>query len=367
MTILPTSCEPMRIKVKGFQLFKDRHGKMRCYHRATGEAIDLEKFPIDSVEFLGECSRICALYKPKDIKPGTLGMLIKKYKESPKWAELKPKTQTFYEEAFIYLSPIHSTAIIRFNRPLVVKIRDKAYEKKTWWFANQIKTSISVLFQWGSERGYIEENYASGIKRIGRPKDLPRANRPWTDKERFVVLEEMKPHFKPVIGAILYTGADTCDVIRFPNKTDSVEFSRQKTGVEVKQKLKSAFKSILAHAPKHTATTLLANSYGNPWTADGVNSVWSKERRKLEAQGKIGKGLTLKGLRHTHATILREMGEDDRTIADALGQKSQSMGRHYSRDADISKKMDGVTKKFNRAEAQKIAKFVKPSNKSVKP
>ena len=29
------------VRVKGFKIFKDRHGRMRCYHRATGHEIDL--------------------------------------------------------------------------------------------------------------------------------------------------------------------------------------------------------------------------------------------------------------------------------------------------------------------------------------
>ena len=47
---------------------------------------------------------------------------------------------------------------------------------------------------------------------------------------------------------------------------------------------------------------------------------WQKFRRKLEREGILCPGLTLYGLRHTVAVILREMGYDDRTIADALGQ-----------------------------------------------
>lgn len=38
--------------------------------------------------------------------------------------------------------------------------------------------------------------------------------------------------------------------------------------------------------------------------------------------GAASPGLTLKGLRHTVATILAEMGMDDRTIADMLGQRT---------------------------------------------
>jgi len=38
------------VRVKGFKIFKDRHGRMRCYHRATGHKIDLTKAPLGSAE-----------------------------------------------------------------------------------------------------------------------------------------------------------------------------------------------------------------------------------------------------------------------------------------------------------------------------
>ena len=49
-------------------------------------------------------------------------------------------------------------------------------------------------------------------------------------------------------------------------------------------------------------------------------------------------------------TILREEGFDERTIADALGQKSESVARHYSRDADLTRKMAAVVESFEAAE-----------------
>ena len=35
------------------------------------------------------------------------------------------------------------------------------------------------------------------------------------------------------------------------------------------------------------------------------------------------------------AVILREIGYDERTIADALGQKTIEMARHYAKGADL--------------------------------
>jgi integrase len=59
-----------------------------------------------------------------------------------------------------------------------------------------------------------------------------------------------------------------------------------------------------------------------PWTDDGFRASWRKLRIALERQGLVGPSLTLYGLRHTVAVILRESGADERTIADALGQKT---------------------------------------------
>jgi integrase len=66
----------------------------------------------------------------------------------------------------------------------------------------------------------------------------------------------------------------------------------------------------------------------------------------LEKEGRIGSGLTPYGLRHTLAVILREAGCDERTIADALGQRTVEMARHYAKGADLKGKMRGVVKSF---------------------
>ena len=105
---------------------------------------------------------------------------------------------------------------------------------------------------------------------------------------------------------------------------------------------------ILAGAPTHDAITLCANSNGLPWTESGFRASWRKLRTKLEREKKINEGLTLYGLRHTVAVILREAGADERTIADALGQKTIEMARHYAEGADLKRKMRGVVAEFDR-------------------
>jgi len=85
-------------------------------------------------------------------------------------------------------------------------------------------------------------------------------------------------------------------------------------------------------------------------------------RVKLEKAGRIGPGLTLYGLRHAVAVILREIGHDERTIADALGQKTIEMARHYAKGADLRPKMRGVVKSFEDEMIRRRTKTVKPDD-----
>ena len=95
----------------------------------------------------------------------------------------------------------------------------------------------------------------------------------------------------------------------------------------------------------------------------GFRASWRKVRLKLEAEQRVNSGLTLYGLRHTVAVILRECGYEERTIADALGQKTIEMARLYTRGADLAKKITGVAKKFGREVNRRRTKVsnLKPS------
>lgn len=93
--------------------------------------------------------------------------------------------------------------------------------------------------------------------------------------------------------------------------------------------------------------TIAATSRGVPWTSNGFRAVVFKRLRKLRDEDRIGTGLTIHGLRHTVAVRLRELGYDERTIADALGQASPGMAMHYARGADLREKMQGVVARLD--------------------
>lgn len=54
------------VRVKGFQIFEDRHGRTRCYHRASGAPIDLVRYPLGTAGFFAECQRVVDAALPPD-------------------------------------------------------------------------------------------------------------------------------------------------------------------------------------------------------------------------------------------------------------------------------------------------------------
>ena len=353
------------IRVKGFQIFNDRHGKPRCYHRKTRQSVDLEKAPLGSAEFLAECSRIGALSAANTPKPGTLGKLIDAYREHAAFRDLAPQTQADYQKVLNYLKPIYDTPLIRFNRPLVVRVRDRAAEKKGRRFGNDVKAVLSILFGWGSERGHLASNPAAGIKDIRRKKGAPERNRPWSDEEWHAVLDAMPAHMMPALALMMFTGLGPKDALTLPRsfyRAGEIATRRAKTGEPVFWPVPSPLAAVLDAAPQHNAPTLCASSAGTPWTLNGFRASWRPVRMRLEKAGAIGPSLTLYGLRHAVAVILREIGHDERTIADALGQKTIEMARHYAKGADLRPKMRGVVTSFDAEVNRRRTGVVKPGN-----
>jgi integrase len=352
-------------KPKGFRIIEGRHknGKLYCYHRKSGEPVDLQKYPLWSAEFYAECARINALVKAITPKPGTLGVLIQAYKSHEAFSDLEPRTRADYQRVFDYLKPIADTPLVKFTRGLVVRIRDKAVKDRGRRQGNYVKTVLSLLFKWGFEREYLDSNPALGITDVPRKKGSPDANPPWSDEARHVVLERAPAHLLLPLGIMMFTALGPKDALTLPRsflKGNEVATRRAKTGEPVFWPCPTPLLEIIRNAPKHDAVTLCANSRGRPWTVSGFNSSWEKLKRKLEKEGAIGPGLTLYGLRHTVAVILREIGYDDRTIADALGQAEPKMALHYAKGADLKPKMRGVVKNFDEELDKRKTKTVKP-------
>lgn len=330
------------VRVCGFKIFKDRHGKPRCYHRETDHKIELTRCPLGSAEFFPECEKISALalaVKSEQPKAGTLGGLVAYYLDHEHFRSRSERTRADYQKQVKFLALILDVLVPDIDTPLMAAIHDRASQKRGCRQANMLRTFLSEVFRFCKPAGLIRENYAKDVIPKPRPKSRPRANRPWKIKELFFVLENAPSQIAAAVALMANTGLDPSDALRLRRDalSDGVIWSgRGKTGEPVAIPMPKRLQAALACAPRHDAVTVLANTREQPWTYNGFSTVWDRWKRKQASAGHLSADLTFKGLRHTMATVLREGGANLRQIADLLGQKTESMANWYSRDASLS-------------------------------
>ena len=97
-------------------------------------------------------------------------LLVTEYRASQSFLDLAIRTRADYQRCLDYLKPIADTPLVRFDRGLVVRIRDKAAIKHGRRFGNYVKAVLSILFSWGAERGYVKANPVEKVKNVRRPK-----------------------------------------------------------------------------------------------------------------------------------------------------------------------------------------------------
>jgi integrase len=349
-----------QIKIRGVKAYTSK-GKVYAYHRASGTRINAR---YASLEFFAELAAIEEKHKA-DItpgafsRPGTWGALVTLYRAAPKFLhDLKPRTRRDYNKVLDWLSSLHEMPLDDWSRGFVVRLRDKAQRKKGRRFANYVLSVVSAVFSWAFEREEVDFHPAQKIKKIRRPRDMPRANRPWLNAEWDVVVKDAPPHLLAPILLCGVLGWREGEAITRPrsdyDRTNKcIQRISSKSGKFVKTPVPPFIAAALEALFPHNATTLLVNSRKKPWTEDGFRTSFFKLVRKLERNGKIAKGLTMHGLRHTVATRMREQGFDLRTIADLLGQETEGMAGHYARQADLEQKMANVLAQMDKRFGEK--------------
>lgn len=351
----------IRMKIPGVKSYRSK-GKTFHYHRATG--IRLRALP-GTPAFLQEFAAAEARRLGKvGETAGTFGQLCADYKASPHFQSLAPRTQADYRKILDYVEDLREMPLHEWTRGRVLQLRDQAQKEKKRRFANYLIAVLSAVFAWAEERQIVEQNPVARVKKIKRDKDAPDANRPWAEREWNAVISAAPKHVKPallVMGLLGWRGGEVfgAQVNQWDQKANTLFRRASKSRKAVLTPIPGQLlKALHANYPKDS-TVLFLNSRKKKWTGNGFRVVWQKLRGELIEKGKIGGGLTLHGLRHTCATRLSELGFDERTIADMLGQESTEMARHYSRKAKTEEKLRGVVKRIDFEGRKKVRQSAK--------
>jgi integrase len=321
-----------RDRVKGIKKYKDRHGKLRCYHRKTGTAIQAEH---GTAAFLLEVEALDRKVQSQEPLPGSLGLAIKAYLAWDHFKGLAEATQAGYQRYLKFLDPMADMSLKAIDAPFLASLRDQLKQDRGQRQANYVLSVIHNVFEFSIERGWTKSNPVPHVKRAKRPKGKRKANRPWSLEERRMVLEEAPWQIKVPLALAMFTGLRKRDCLTLPKtaiRDGVIHLNTSKTG-EIEIPVHPGLQLVLEAAPAHEAATVAATTNGTPWTESGFNSVWDRFKDKLEEDGKVGSHLTIHGLRHTVGDMLADAEASLDDIRRALGQKTLAMAQHYSERA----------------------------------
>jgi integrase len=336
----------VRIRVKGLKVYRSKD-RTYAYHRATGTRILAE--PGTAAFFL----EIEQLNNRARKNAGTIdswSSLVAAYTSSPKFdQELQPRTKQDYLQIFEWLRPLDGLSVQDWDRGFVIKLRDRAHQTRNWRFANYVVSVVSAVFTWAVKGDLLAEHLhpVRKVDKIKRPKTMPDANRAWSDAEWNNVIQAAPAHLLAPLLLCGVLGWREGEAIKRPRsdydpQSKIIRRISSKSGLVVETPVPTEIACAIGALFPHDCMTLLVSSKRRPWTEDGFRTSIFKFLRRLEAKGLVGPNLTVHGLRHTVATRMREQGFDLDTIKDMLGQKTIGMAAHYSKRADLRKKLEFV-------------------------
>ena len=316
-------------------------GRVYYYHRATGKRLRAD--PSDATAFSAE---VAALNQSKGVaiaatKPASLGGLIAAYRASPGFLELADDTRKGYQRGFDACKPLDAMPVSSLDQAFILAFQERVYKRRGRWLANQVVTVLSIVLGWGVPRGIVNRNAAAGVPKIRRRKGAPVANPAWTAREIDIALKRSSGGLRKAIALASFAGLRKKDVVELPRTARAngeLSIVQSKTGHDLTMFEARRLSSILdekdiAPEGRTIGATLVVNRLGEPYTRDGLDSVFEKLKVDLVREKLIRPGLTFHGLRKSLGKRAADAGFSENDIAATLGHSSPASARPYTVEA----------------------------------
>lgn len=323
----------MRVRVKHINRVKGRDGKVRLYHRLTGE-----RLPDDPEAAALRAAAINAGHIDKtDAKaiPGTFADLIGRYKISPEWrTEISDVTRKDY---LPHLDAIRKAwghlPVTGIRNKHIKAMRDSLVE--TPRKANLRLSVLSRIYTFGigsDDELFGQINPVSVFYKGNKKLREGDGYHPWPDNVIAAFQEAAYPELRDiVIGGALGTGQRGEDLVAMtvphvgPTHWEFRQLKgRHRTDTWIELPHTAEFRAIVDRLPKDRMLVFVTRT-GKQWSLPHLRH----EVQRVMAE--IGfPGYTLHGLRYKAARRLRLAGASWEDIAAVLGHRAVKMARQYS-------------------------------------
>jgi len=333
----------MLVKLKGLHRVKKKlsSGKSVTYFYAWRGGPRLLGVP-GTPEFLAEFQQAKA--DTKTPLPGTLRSSIFSYRKSSAFAKLGDKSK---QETIRHLDLIAQ----RFaDAPLAVfadaRIRAKIIDWRENW-ANRPRTAdllvgtLARVLDREVDRGALAFNHASRVSKIYKPQN--RAKIIWEADELEALCYAANPFAARAFRLAAATGLRRSDLVKITwdaDKGSHLEWISAKRKREVMIPISQQCRKVLNEFPR-TAITIVTNSKGQPYTAEGLGSAFQAARRRSKTTKRFH---DLRGTAATHFAA----SLDDRTLAEIMGWSIETITAIRRRYVDRTKIISASIERLNR-------------------
>lgn len=262
--------------------------------------------------------------------------LIKSFRASSRFLDLKPRTRADYDRVMEYIdAKIGGRDVRLITRRDVIAARDANLHRTR--FANYIPQVLSVLCEHAIDIGWRSDNPAKGVRAIKTPPERSKPHIPWTD----AAVKKWRNEANSLPRLIFELGVGTAqrpgDLVDFrwgDFDGENLRLKQNKTGAQLvlpcTEELRAALleaRNSLGAAP-HPSRHILTLISGHRMQYRRMAEVFRKERVRLGLEE-----FDLHALRYRGVMELAWAGCSDDEIASYSGHSSKDMIRKYAGEA----------------------------------
>lgn len=215
--------------------------------------------------------------------------LWQKFLASADFSDLAPRTQKDYHAHEKYILAVFGEAEAKSIKPEHIRRYMDARGKKSRVQANHEHSSMSRVFRWSYQRGYVPGNPCVGVDKYPKPQ----RDRYITDEEYVAIFESATPAVRAAMEIAYLCAARVSDVLKMDwnQIMDKGIFIQQgKTGIKQIKAWNDRLRAAVEICkPWGNEGAVIRTMYGERYSYKGFNEAWRKAR--TGASEKLGRAL----------------------------------------------------------------------------
>lgn len=279
--------------------------------------------------------------EPREPATDSLGSLIAAFERGPEFRALAPRSQDLRIRYLTLPPSVLGTRVGDFRRRDILALRDGIAASRGPGAANNFTSTISALFGWAVDRGWLEFSPAQRLKGLPGGK-----YQTWTERDLAAALAGFEERARRAVVLAIYTvqrRGDLCAMRWGDIAGGLIRLTQEKTGRRLALPIHPDLAREMARWRADASTEfVLEEAAGRSWHRDRLTMHIVAERDRVGLSDR----LNLHGLRRLGAVRLADIGCSAHEIASWTGHKTLREVEEYTSEADQERLAGGALRRL---------------------